>query len=237
MFKPNPDYDAETYFSSINSMAKRIVMDTVALQTTHAEKWKDLQHSDKDDLITKNFLKPAKTENNLNVSSSPEQNCFPKLLITSGQKIVIEEENANRLRAGKSWRDEHSAPFMWESKSQLNLSYILQEVSTVSPSEEEIKPEEVIAVETEQEANEICEAQSQKVKRQSFKPNDEVVKRSHSKKKIAPPIPTPVAVQKEVESAPVRNEAKVAKVHLPTSDDDDSNDNIPKTGFDFLDNW
>ncbi|KAJ8355876.1 hypothetical protein SKAU_G00186700 [Synaphobranchus kaupii] len=42
--------------------------------------------------------------------------CYPKLLIQTGQKIVhFGEEDI-------TWQDEHSAPFSWETKSQLDFS-------------------------------------------------------------------------------------------------------------------
>lgn len=64
--------------------------------------------------------------------------CYPKLLIQTGQKIVhFGDEDI-------TWQDEHSAPFSWETKSQLEFSLTggseLGVSSSMSDSSKPTKP-------------------------------------------------------------------------------------------------
>ncbi|KAJ8009058.1 hypothetical protein DPEC_G00084900 [Dallia pectoralis] len=96
------------YFSSINSMARKIMQER--------EKIKDTV--DREEVI-----------------------CYPKLLVQTGQKIVhFGEEDI-------TWQDEHSAPFSWETKSQLDFSLTTGEsVQGISSSTADYKPSKVTQV-------------------------------------------------------------------------------------------
>lgn len=51
----------------------------------------------------------------------PECEYFPKLKLTTGQKVVC-DENLTARGFSCSWRDEHSAPFSWHTRSQMDLT-------------------------------------------------------------------------------------------------------------------
>ncbi|XP_028254228.1 uncharacterized protein C1orf198 homolog [Parambassis ranga] len=124
------------YFSSINSMAKKIMQEREKIKAKHGSSWEKMSPQEQDTAIDNWMMDPhIRARYAMHRVDREELVCYPKLLIQTGQKIVhFGEEDI-------TWQDEHSAPFSWETKSQLDFS--LTSGSTdqgISASQADSKP-------------------------------------------------------------------------------------------------
>ncbi|XP_028461285.1 uncharacterized protein C1orf198 homolog [Perca flavescens] len=105
------------YFSSINSMAKKIMQEREKIKANHGSSWEKMTPQEQDSAIDNGMMDPhIRARYAMHRVDREEVVCYPKLLIQTGQKIVhFGEEDI-------TWQDEHSAPFSWETKSQLDFS-------------------------------------------------------------------------------------------------------------------
>ncbi|XP_037607315.1 uncharacterized protein C1orf198 homolog [Sebastes umbrosus] len=105
------------YFSSINSMAKKIMQERKKIERKHGPSWETMTPQQQDSAIDNGMMDPhIRARYAMHRVDRDEVVCYPKLLIQTGQKIVhFGEEDI-------TWQDEHSAPFSWETKSQLEFS-------------------------------------------------------------------------------------------------------------------
>ncbi|XP_070843673.1 uncharacterized protein C1orf198 homolog [Chaetodon trifascialis] len=105
------------YFSSINSMAKKIMQEREQIKAKHGSSWDKMTPQEQDSAIDNGMMDPhIRARYAMHRVEREEVPCYPKLLIQTGQKIVhFGEEDI-------TWQDEHSAPFSWETKSQLDFS-------------------------------------------------------------------------------------------------------------------
>ncbi|CAG5928455.1 unnamed protein product, partial [Menidia menidia] len=105
------------YFSSINSMAKKIMQEREKIKAKHGSSWEKMSPQEQDTAIDNWMMDPhIRARYAMHRVDRDEVVCYPKLLIQTGQKIVhFGEEDI-------TWQDEHSAPFSWETKSQLEFS-------------------------------------------------------------------------------------------------------------------
>ncbi|XP_074541195.1 uncharacterized protein C1orf198 homolog [Halichoeres trimaculatus] len=105
------------YFSSINSMAKKIMQEREKIKAQHGSSWEKMTPQEQDTAIDNEMMDPhIRARYAMHRVEREEIACYPKLLIQTGQKIVhFGEEDI-------TWQDEHSAPFSWETKSQLDFS-------------------------------------------------------------------------------------------------------------------
>ncbi|XP_035535155.1 uncharacterized protein C1orf198 homolog, partial [Morone saxatilis] len=105
------------YFSSINSMAKKIMQEREKIKAQHGSSWDQMTPQEQDSAIDNGMMDPhIRARYAMHRVDREEVVCYPKLLIPTGQKIVhFGEEDI-------TWQDEHSAPFSWETKSQLDFS-------------------------------------------------------------------------------------------------------------------
>ncbi|XP_029983862.1 uncharacterized protein C1orf198 homolog [Sphaeramia orbicularis] len=105
------------YFSSINSMAKKIMQEREKIKENHGSSWEKMTPQEQDTAIDNWMMDPhIRARYAMHRVDREEVVCYPKLLIQTGQKIVhFGEEDI-------TWQDEHSAPFSWETKSQLDFS-------------------------------------------------------------------------------------------------------------------
>ncbi|XP_051909372.1 uncharacterized protein C1orf198 homolog [Hippocampus zosterae] len=113
----NMDEKKFQYFSSINSMAKKIMQEREKIKNQHGSTWDKMSPQEQDNAIDNWMMDPhIQARYAMHRVDREEVVCYPKLLIETGQKIVrFGEEDI-------TWRDEHSAPFSWETKSQLEFS-------------------------------------------------------------------------------------------------------------------
>ncbi|XP_054474058.1 uncharacterized protein C1orf198 homolog [Anoplopoma fimbria] len=108
------------YFSSINSMANKIMQERKKIEAEHGSSWEKMTPQEQDSAIDNGMMDPhIRARYAMHRVDREEVVCYPKLLIQTGQKIVhFGEEDI-------TWQDEHSAPFSWETKSQLDFSLTL----------------------------------------------------------------------------------------------------------------
>ncbi|KAK5879752.1 hypothetical protein CesoFtcFv8_022844 [Champsocephalus esox] len=127
------------YFSSINSMARKIMQERKTIEEKHGPTWEKMTHQEQDSAIDNEMMDPQiRARYAMHRVDREEVPCYPKLLIQTGQKIVhFGEEDM-------TWQDEHSAPFSWETKSQLDFSLTSGPAEQgVSVSQAESKPVKV----------------------------------------------------------------------------------------------
>ncbi|XP_076128919.1 uncharacterized protein C1orf198 homolog [Alosa pseudoharengus] len=105
------------YFSSINSMANKIMQEREKIKEKYGSAWDNMTPTEQDSAIDNVMMDPhIRARYGMHRVDREEVVCYPKLLIQTGQKIVhFGEEDI-------TWQDEHSAPFSWETKSQLEFS-------------------------------------------------------------------------------------------------------------------
>ncbi|KAM7396016.1 hypothetical protein PAMA_007343 [Pampus argenteus] len=105
------------YFSSINSMAKKIMQEREKIKSKHGSSWDKMTPQEQDSAIDSWMMDPhIRARYAAHRLDREEVVCYPKLLLQTGQKMVhFGEEDI-------TWQDEHSAPFSWETKSQLEFS-------------------------------------------------------------------------------------------------------------------
>ncbi|XP_061668023.1 uncharacterized protein C1orf198 homolog [Syngnathoides biaculeatus] len=123
------------YFSSINSMAKKIMLEREKIKNKHGSTWDKMSPQEQDNAIDNWLMDPhIRARYAMHRVDRDEVVCYPKLLIQTGQKIVhFGEEDI-------SWQDEHSAPFSWETKSQMEFSLTPAPDQEVSVSQGDAKP-------------------------------------------------------------------------------------------------
>ncbi|KAG5846628.1 uncharacterized protein C1orf198 homolog [Anguilla rostrata] len=130
------------YFSSINSMAKKIMLEREKIKEQYGQDWEKMTPNEQDSAIDNGMMDPQiRARYAMHRVEREDIVCYPKLLIQTGQKIVhFGEEDI-------TWQDEHSAPFSWETKSQLDFSLsstaVPEQGSTSSQSESNVKPNKI----------------------------------------------------------------------------------------------
>ncbi|CAB1342919.1 unnamed protein product [Coregonus sp. 'balchen'] len=127
------------YFSSINSMARKIMQERENIKERHGPDWEKMTPNEQDSAIDNGMMDPhIRARYAMHRVAREEVICYPKLLIQTGQKIVhFGDEDI-------TWQDEHSAPFSWETKSQLDFSLTTGEsVQGISSSTADYKPPNV----------------------------------------------------------------------------------------------
>ncbi|XP_051510824.1 uncharacterized protein C1orf198 homolog [Myxocyprinus asiaticus] len=107
------------YFSSINSMARKIMQEREKIKEGYGSVWDQMSPAEQDTAIDEGMMDPRiRARYAMHRVDREEVICYPKLLIQTGQKTVhFGEEDL-------TWQDEHSAPFSWETKSQMDFSLI-----------------------------------------------------------------------------------------------------------------
>ncbi|XP_077076571.1 uncharacterized protein C1orf198 homolog isoform X3 [Siphateles boraxobius] len=117
------------YFSSINSMARKIMQEREKIKERFGSDWDQMSPVEQDTAIDNGMMDPRiRARYAMHRVDRDEVICYPKLLIQTGQKTVhFGEEDL-------TWQDEHSAPFSWETKSQMEFSVISGAAEPAVPS-------------------------------------------------------------------------------------------------------
>ncbi|XP_003473514.1 uncharacterized protein C1orf198 homolog [Cavia porcellus] len=104
-----------TYFSSLSPMAKKIMQDKEKIREKYGPEWARLPPAQQDEIIDRCLVGPRVSAPS--DSGDPgDPGHFPGLRGPTGQKLVrFGDEDI-------TWQDEHSAPFSWETKSQMEFS-------------------------------------------------------------------------------------------------------------------
>ncbi|XP_056423344.1 uncharacterized protein C1orf198 homolog isoform X2 [Hyla sarda] len=138
------------YFSSLNSMAKKIMQDKERVRERYGAQWDKMPPKEQDEAIDKSLVDPELQKRYaLHRGPSPDQPvpCYPVLKIQSGQKVVhFGEEDI-------TWQDEHSAPFSWETKSQMEFS--ISSLSTQEPTSTIVQSEQKQTPKSSSQSNQI----------------------------------------------------------------------------------
>ncbi|XP_053462678.1 uncharacterized protein C1orf198 homolog isoform X2 [Nycticebus coucang] len=104
-----------TYFSSLSPMARKIMQDKEKIREKYGPEWARLPPAQQDEIIDRCLLGPGAPASQ--DPGDPEELArFPGLRGPTGQKVVrFGDEDL-------TWQDEHSAPFSWETRSQMEFS-------------------------------------------------------------------------------------------------------------------
>lgn len=124
------------YFSSLNSMAKKIMQDKERVRQRYGSQWEKMPPKEQDEAIDKSIVDPEVQKRyalHRGAADTQPASCYPVLKTQSGQKVVhFGEEDI-------TWQDEHSAPFSWETRSQMELSVASGQELTTGLAQTETK--------------------------------------------------------------------------------------------------
>ncbi|XP_053315955.1 uncharacterized protein C1orf198 homolog [Spea bombifrons] len=125
------------YFSSLNSMAKKIMQDKERIRERYGAEWDKMPPKEQDEAIDKVLVDPqlqSRYALHRGAADPQPESCYPVLKTQTGQKVVhFGEEDI-------TWQDEHSAPFSWETKSQMEFSVAsLSQDAANGPSQTDLK--------------------------------------------------------------------------------------------------
>ncbi|XP_027541540.1 uncharacterized protein C1orf198 homolog [Neopelma chrysocephalum] len=109
-----------SYFSSLSPMARKIMAEKERIRERYGPEWERLPPRQQDEIIDKCLVEPhvqARYAAHRGASRPPAPPAsYPSLRLNTGQKVVrFGDEDI-------TWQDEHSAPFSWETKSQMEFS-------------------------------------------------------------------------------------------------------------------
>ncbi|KAG7246321.1 hypothetical protein CRUP_011876 [Coryphaenoides rupestris] len=77
------------YFSSINSMARKIMQERERIKADHGSAWETMTPGEQDDAIDNSLMDPhIRARYAMHRVDRDQLVCYPKLLIQTGQKIV-----------------------------------------------------------------------------------------------------------------------------------------------------
>lgn len=77
------------YFSSINSMARKIMQEREKIKETYGPAWEDMSPAEQDTAIDDGMMEPKiRARYAMHRTDREEVVCYPKMLIQTGQKIV-----------------------------------------------------------------------------------------------------------------------------------------------------
>ncbi|MEJ1284276.1 hypothetical protein NN561_015260 [Cricetulus griseus] len=101
-----------TYFSSLSPMARKIMQDKEKIREKYGPEWARLPPAQQDEIIDRCLVGPRAQR----ATDAGDPARFPGLRGPTGQKLVrFGDEDI-------TWQDEHSAPFSWETRSQMEFS-------------------------------------------------------------------------------------------------------------------
>ncbi|XP_059253329.1 uncharacterized protein C1orf198 homolog isoform X1 [Mustela nigripes] len=107
-----------TYFSSLSPMARKIMQDKEKIREKYGPEWARLPPAQQDEIIDRCLVGPGALAPRDPGDSGDSEDLvrFPGLRGPTGQKVVrFGDEDI-------TWQDEHSAPFSWETRSQMEFS-------------------------------------------------------------------------------------------------------------------
>lgn len=112
----------ESYFRSLNYSSSRIMQDVSLIREDHSKVWDNLSEKEQSEIVWERLVRPEIKEKYSSCATEvSDVEVFPVIGLSTGDRIVMDEENASSCGKTGCWRDEHSAPFCWETQSLLNL--------------------------------------------------------------------------------------------------------------------
>lgn len=113
---------ADEYFSTLNPIASRLYADLQETRGAYEDLWKKLSPEDQDQILTESIIKPE-----ISIKYDVPQSCRSD---DYAVKVVVDDHC--------SYRDEHSGPFTFRTKSQRNLTIFHEERLKVKPQRETV---------------------------------------------------------------------------------------------------
>ncbi|XP_057229581.1 uncharacterized protein C1orf198 homolog [Malurus melanocephalus] len=108
-----------SYFSSLSPMARKIMAEKERIRERYGPEWERLPPRQQDEIIDKCLVEPhvqARYAAHRGARPPASPSSYPSLRLNTGQKVVrFGDEDI-------TWQDEHSSPFSWETKSQMEFS-------------------------------------------------------------------------------------------------------------------
>ncbi|XP_049645621.1 uncharacterized protein C1orf198 homolog isoform X2 [Suncus etruscus] len=136
--RPLDDWERKrfTYFSSLSPIARKIMLDKEKIREKYGPEWARLPPAQQDEIIDRCLVGPSAGAPR-DPGASEDRARFPSLHGPTGLKMVrFGDEDI-------TWQDEHSAPFSWETRSQMEFSIsslTIQEPSSGSTTSELRQP-------------------------------------------------------------------------------------------------
>jgi len=119
---------AQEYFATSSFLNRRILEDISVVRGEYKDDWGHLPETQREQAINERLISSPTGPS----ESAPTCRSFPRLRQRTGQKFIMEEENHEK----RSYRDEHSAPFGWKTRSQTNLAFDIYNSSSRGSSPE-----------------------------------------------------------------------------------------------------
>jgi len=110
--------DVRAYFSSMNPLASKIMGTLSSVKEKTGASWEEMEHEARDALYEAALI-PGHVRNRYSSrwdEEDEEVEVFPKFISASTKKIIVDDTD------GKTWEDEHSGQFSWETSSQLEMN-------------------------------------------------------------------------------------------------------------------
>ncbi|GBP30954.1 Uncharacterized protein C1orf198 homolog [Eumeta japonica] len=132
---------AEDYFRTINPIAEKIHQDITETKNAYEHIWDTLTEKEKEEVINESIIKPDialkyalldTLDFDLNDPLVRKDDLMAFFGREHGQKLVQEDNH--------TWHDEHSAPFLFQTKSQLNLCIL-----SGNRSKKDLKPSQELS--------------------------------------------------------------------------------------------
>ncbi|KAK4308309.1 hypothetical protein Pmani_019990 [Petrolisthes manimaculis] len=112
----------EEYFRGVSPLCRRLLDDMKAVRESWGDSWNNMSYQQQCRVLDQAIVDEATVRKyDDGAELGPECEYFPKLKLTTGQKVVC-DENLTARGFSCSWRDEHSAPFSWHTRSQMDLT-------------------------------------------------------------------------------------------------------------------
>ncbi|XP_034475532.1 uncharacterized protein LOC117782586 [Drosophila innubila] len=147
------------YFANLNPVAEKIAFDIREVKSAYDHVWLTLSSIEQDDILNDTIIRPEITiryyKNPISPSSQSSKD-VPRLTVVSNKKATTKCQKSNNIiytydrqhlstfiyqKTGLKmihdenigdYRDEHSYPFSYKTKSQINLSVIVSNTNTNS---------------------------------------------------------------------------------------------------------
>jgi len=84
---------ADSYFNSLNPIAKRISIDVAATREAYENLWHTLSYKDRSQVIDETIIRPEVVlKYTYNAEDKPENECFPRLRLQTGDTNITDDE-------------------------------------------------------------------------------------------------------------------------------------------------
>ncbi|XP_045617793.2 uncharacterized protein [Procambarus clarkii] len=112
----------EDFFRGVSPLCRRMLDDMTAVREAYGDRWHRFSYQQQCRVLDQAIVDEATVlKYEAGGGEGPDWQYFPKLKLPTGQKVVC-DENLTARGFSCSWRDEHSAPFSWHTRSQMDLT-------------------------------------------------------------------------------------------------------------------